>query len=348
MAEKSDQTIHTSYHQALKLMKEAESKPRGNERQNLYLTSRRLFEEASNIIDSLSLFSSNESIDDIATVDLKFLLIPAYLAKIMISIECEHNRLETFKQAKVYALKFFKLITQYGLGNDEIEKEIRSDGKMPELKGSSSLHEAMRSRDEKIANYKRRQQLDEIISELERRIETQDNIDDEVNREYYMKLLQRWIEDSLDCLKSEINMGLIFEANRNEGECQKESARPESKKSENTFSPKGALTIVKDNIQKQVYGLGYPSRPTVTVDEFISQKIEKGDLAFQQHKEIYSNSLQRYAEQPNLRRDQEEEDAIEAEKKAQEDDAQELERKRRWDEFKDENPRGSGNRHNMG
>jgi immunoglobulin-binding protein 1 len=101
-------------------------------------------------------------------------------------------------------------------------------------------------------------------------------------------------------------------------------------------------------LKKQVFGTGYPSLPTVSVDQFITQKFKDGDLVFQKDKEIYSNSLQRYAEQPDLLREQEENSEEEHEEKEERDDQEEIARKRRWDEFKDENARGSGNRHNMG
>jgi len=34
--------------------------------------------------------------------------------------------------------------------------------------------------------------------------------------------------------------------------------------------------ITKNDVQKAVFGLGYPSIPTVTVDEFYKQRVEEG------------------------------------------------------------------------
>ena len=36
--------------------------------------------------------------------------------------------------------------------------------------------------------------------------------------------------------------------------------------------------ITKDMLQKQVYGLGYPGMPTVTIEEFMDEKIEMGQM----------------------------------------------------------------------
>ena len=34
--------------------------------------------------------------------------------------------------------------------------------------------------------------------------------------------------------------------------------------------------ITKDQLQKKVFGLGYPSIPSFTVDEFYTQRVEQG------------------------------------------------------------------------
>ena len=36
------------------------------------------------------------------------------------------------------------------------------------------------------------------------------------------------------------------------------------------------IIITKDKLQKQVYGLGYPSLPVLSVDEFYEKRIEEG------------------------------------------------------------------------
>lgn len=336
--------IEELYLAALKLMHEADSKPRGDERLNLYTNSKKLFDLCLEKIESLSLFSNNETIDDVSTKELKYLLVPAYLCKIMLSKECSSHRLETFTQAREYAIRFLNQIIQYGFQGVEkkLEEVLKYD--RPEINLTEvSLQDAMRSRDEKIEKYRSRKLLESRIEEIEKMLKQEVEVDDELNREYYLKLMNRWIDDTLDSLNNEIRLGLLLERNR------PVSSTDEVTKSRPEMSARNeTITIVKDSIQKQVFGLGYPSRPTVTVDEFISEKLKSGDLVFEKHKPVYSNSLQRYAEQPNLRREQEDLSDTEREEKLDKDDQDELVRLRKWDEFKDETPRGSGNRQNMG
>lgn len=58
----------------------------------------------------------------------------------------------------------------------------------------------------------------------------------------------------------------------------KDTGKPKSYVSATNFKP---FIITKNELQKQVFGLGYPSRPTVTIEEFVNQKIDEGSLSVQ-------------------------------------------------------------------
>lgn len=355
----SETSLEELYNSALESMKKAESMPRGTRRQDLYMDSMRLFKQASNLVDGLSLFSANETIDDVASVNLKYLLIPAYLAKIAVSSECGPNRLQTFTKAAQSIKSFLQRILNYGLADNKLnldrlieqvdDIESFNETFSPSTQ-STSLESAMQTRTEKIEKFKRMKLLESHLEELEHRSSLSqkantDLIDEETIRDYYLTLIKKWVEDTVEMLQCEIKPALFFELNLKP---TSSAIVEEFNKPSSDSQPRKTITIVKNDLQKKVFGLGYPSHPTVTVDEFITQKMNSGELAFQTQKEVYANSLQRYAEKPNLLREQEEASDEEHDLKEEKDDLEELQRKRRWDEFKDENPRGSGNRHNMG
>lgn len=341
--DRSQTSLAELYDEGLRLLQEAEKLPRGDKRQDTYIRSRKCFEKAAELVESLSLFSDNETIDDVATVDLRYMLVSAYLAKIFVSFECGPNRLDTFARAENYLIAFLQRVIQYGLADDSIRESIKKTSQQSTDSNKADLQSAMLDRESKIEKYKKMKLLETRLSELERQVKSGQEVDDEIKREYYLQLIKKWIDDSHECLEREVRPALFFERNRSSDSVQSEQSQSTS--TAKTIKP---FTIVKTEAQKQVFGLGYPSRPTVTVDEFISKKINDGDLAFHAQKEVYANSLQRYAEQPNLMREQEEESDAEREEKEEKEDIEELKRKRDWDNFKDENPRGSGNRHNMG
>lgn len=338
------------YSKALECMQKADSMPRGDARQDMYIKSRRGFEQAQSFVETCQLFSDNETIDDIATVDLKYLLIPAYLAKIAISSECGLNRLQTFKRADILLREFLQTTSKYGLCDKHIEEVIHGkssdDDKRTSIASINSdpmrvLESAVQSRAEKIESFKKMKHLDDRINHLEQLINSGQQVEEETVREYYMKLIKRWISTSFDDLQNNVKPALLFEERNKGGQTLEE--RPIA--TEKSYKP---FTIVRNELQKQVFGLGYPSHPTVTVNEFIDEKFKNKELSFQTQKGVYSNSLQRYAEKPNLLKEQEEQSDIEHDEKEDREDVEELQRKRNWDEFKDNNPRGSGNRHNMG
>jgi len=105
------------------------------------------------------------------------------------------------------------------------------------------------------------------------------------------------------------------------------------------------VIITKDAIQKAVYGAGYPSLPTFTVQDFYDQRVRDG--IFPDPEKAASNqqkSLQRMTEVNN--REEEEKETADNEDLAENEDPEYLARQRAMDEFKDEVRRGDGNRHN--
>lgn len=91
-------------------------------------------------------------------------------------------------------------------------------------------------------------------------------------------------------------------------------------------------------LQAQVLGAGYPSLPTMTVDDWYEQHRKHGVLPDQgmPSKVTVEDNTDEQA------RDEEKE------KKAENDDEASLLKARNWDEWKDDHRRGYGNRHNMG
>lgn len=93
------------------------------------------------------------------------------------------------------------------------------------------------------------------------------------------------------------------------------------------------------NPQAKVFGAGYPSLATMSVDEWYEQHRKHGAMPDQG---IPSRVV---VEKDTDAKDMEEEDK---EKKAENDDEESLLKARNWDDWKETHRRGYGNRHNMG
>lgn len=108
--------------------------------------------------------------------------------------------------------------------------------------------------------------------------------------------------------------------------------------------PMQPFIITKDATQKAVFGMGYPSLPVMSVDEFYSQRVREGIFPDEEKMaRINQEKALAAAQDPE---EQEEQEKAELEEKVETDDPENLARMRRMDEYRDVVRRGDGNRHN--
>jgi len=133
-------------------------------------------------------------------------------------------------------------------------------------------------------------------------------------------------EDQLKSIRME-KMLLVHRDNIKSGKAVAITEEGKAKSSIGTF------ILTKTDLQKKVFGLGYPALPVMTVEEMYQQRIKDGTWS----KPHSSDAAPTHTE----------EDEAEAKEALQDkDDEETLERQRRMDEFKDDHRRGWGNRAN--
>lgn len=104
--------------------------------------------------------------------------------------------------------------------------------------------------------------------------------------------------------------------------------------------PLKPLVITRDQLQAKAIGLGYPSMPTMTIDEFYESLAQRGLAPTpEQAKEMASGPKFPTAQ------DLEKED-VAKERLVDKDDSDMLAYLRSKDDFQDDHHRGEGNRHN--
>merc|ERR1712128_294410 len=104
------------------------------------------------------------------------------------------------------------------------------------------------------------------------------------------------------------------------------------------------IIITRDKIQKEVYGLGYPSLPVLSVDEFYEKRVADGWWK----PPSSGGALQDRAADPDLEARMVDQEEREEDDKVDRDDVEAREKISAWDEWTDDLRRGEGNRHNMG
>lgn len=193
-------------------------------------------------------------------------------------------------------------------------------------------------RNAKLEKYRQKKELEDQVKKL-KLLMKQQHIEDEDKRDFYVNLLKMSIIDAQDELNSIAQEKQILDFQRN---------RPESERNQpplrRKVEPLKPIIITKDLAQKAIYGLGYPSLPTMTVSEFYDERVREG--IFPDPKAPRNeNSAQARAMRGDTAELDELED-IEEEQKQEVDDEEELMRARAMDDWKDEHRRGEGNRHN--
>jgi len=290
------------------------------------------------IVNELNLYSTNEDIEEVATKDLKFMLLHALLGKLHMkkTIKERSERPAILSVSEVEFKHFLQTCFDYGVGPLSEIKHILSykastddDGYISkpvlDSTGKPDLKVMSDTRDEKIRKYKEAKERKAEILRLSGQEET---LDEDTLRNFWKLQMNQWIRDTLDDLKSirdEQKMLKHMERlslGTGSNQAPKPVARPPG------FKP---FMLTRDNLQAHVFGAGYPSLPTVTLDEFYEREAAKGRFPDS------GNGVPQGGPSSG-----------QVESEDSDDDDEKVYKKREMDEFKDGHRRGDGNRYRKG
>lgn len=199
-------------------------------------------------------------------------------------------------------------------------------------------------RENKLQKYREKKELSDQIKQLKIAMSAE-HIDDDVKREFYMKLLESCIIEARDELITiDQEKAILEHLARRDGEVHGIGAGARSRPHPPS-KPLKPIIITKDLVQKAVYGAGYPSLPTMTVEEFYEQRVRDGIFPDpEKAKETQKYALQNRTDE--MEKELDDRDDVEKEERVERDDPEDLERARAMDDWKDDHRRGYGNRHN--
>lgn len=303
-------------------------------------------EEATRKVNMLSLFSRNETIDEVSTADIKYLLLPALLGSFTMkkSISSPEDRSEILSLAELYFTDYLQRFKENEVSDTGAADNFSSQCDVLPSKGALRLPEKVQEmasqREHKIAQFKRLKELGKKEETLYNSIKNKK--DDEIVREYFIVLLKKWAlvaMEEIESIKMEKEVLQHFS--------QSVSLSQKNSKSQQKPKPLKPVIITRNELQKKVYGLGYPSMPVMTVDEFYQQRypehVENGPSSAAE-----MNNLMYIASNPEFHKKELEKEEEEEERKIETDDPEFLKHAREFDDWKDVNPRGCGNRKNKG
>lgn len=328
----------------------------------------RLLSLKTTIDTRVALFSANESIDDVATSSIKFLSIDYYLAQMcsrkqttsaQISDSAQRNRmkLKFLDKSVQLFMQFVQSLQDFEILDPFLVKKIGSfeNSYKPTLEEfyaqpahKEDLSGAQLKRQQKIESYRQAKATNDLLNALETKFkqkdETQDDDSDELFRELSLQRLKHLSYEAINAVEQilyEVELLTNFTKNP---PSQIEPVHEEKDKEDSTgftdkletlnrplLSKEGKVltnfTLVdkRTELQNKVRGYGQYG-PTMSVEEFLAKEWEEGRVLQGGESETKQN---------------EDEDS----EKWQDEQTYKA---RYWDDFKEANPKGSGNTINRG
>ncbi|MEJ1280027.1 hypothetical protein NN561_010966 [Cricetulus griseus] len=224
-------------------------------------------EKASDMLSQLDLFSRNEDWEEIASADLKYLMLPALRGALTLKLVGTSHRLDHLQEAREHFIGFLTQTHNYHVADFQLPWAQSSS---PEGNAAASAlleHNlvAMASqRQAKIQRYKQNKAVEQRLSALKSAVES-GQADDERVREFYLLQLRRWINISLDEVES---IDQELEILRQRDTFSEASASPLTHQERPPVKP---FVLTRNVAQAQVFGAGYPSLATMTVNDWYEQ-----------------------------------------------------------------------------
>ncbi|XP_053650189.2 immunoglobulin-binding protein 1 [Cherax quadricarinatus] len=357
MAGQEEVTLAALFDTCLKLREEVENSTLPTNSDKLQVKIKEGIDElikTTVLVSELGVFSSNETLDELPTSSIKFLLLPVLLGYFS-EKRTDIDRLEVLRIANVYYKDFIMRCKQYeltdaSLPEDQIEEADHNDA-LPEEKivhkastkrgmpTPKELEVMARQREEKLRRYKEKKAVADRLAELKKALDNPGH-DEDTLRNYYITMVKKFVHESLDELQSVIMEHKML----SEMEVMKKKGMLPSSEVATKTTPFKPILITRDAINKNVFGMGYPSHPSMSVAEFYDQRVKDGWFPDPSKR---LNCLQDQAELgPEVAKEAEEHEEEEKEKAEEQDDPEKLAQDRKWDEWRDTHRRGWGNTYN--
>lgn len=127
-----------------------------------------------------------------------------------------------------------------------------------------------------MQRYKEQKDLESRLSTLKKNL-VNPNIDDETKREYFVTLLKLYVIQTIEELSSLAAEKTILEYMKKTGRSTNKLIPSMSQKAKPPTKKLQPIIITRDEVQKKIYGAGYPSLPILTVQEFYEQRVKDGE-----------------------------------------------------------------------
>ncbi|KAL4956055.1 TAP42-like protein [Aspergillus filifer] len=311
------------------------------------------FEECQRLVAALSMFSSNELLEDISTNDLPYLTLEYHIAELL-QRSYTTNREATLQRALGLYEEYLARLDDYELLNKSNKKLYERYVSNPASFSLTQTNDAATRREVKITRFREEKELKaklEYYTENQQRLQS----DDDDIRNLYLAEINLYTHQtfqSLDLLAQELTMlstirkmpprpepsGDIGNRGRNNENKENYSERLDPPMSQLLKGGKFGPILSKD---------GKPMQPFTILD----RRTQLRDGVFRSGHNLPTMTIEEYLEEEHRRGNVlkgGEPEPVEVDEDDLEKADEETMKARAWDEFKEANPKGSGNTLNRG
>ncbi|KAJ5312458.1 hypothetical protein PENANT_c027G07875 [Penicillium antarcticum] len=312
------------------------------------------FQECQRQISMLSLFSSNESLEDVSTNDIQYMSLEYFLAELM-QRAATSDREASLKRALEQYEKFLGRLDEYELLSGGDKKLFEQYMANPSSWTLAPANDAAARREIKVIRFREEKELKQKLEYLARN-EARLQSDDDDTRSLYLAEVQLYTHQTfqaLDLLMQELS---ILSAMRNAPPAPPQADDPRQRSNigglnysdrldpsmsqllgkgrggpilNNKGIPMQPFTLLgrRAEMQQGVFRSGH-NLPTMTIDEYLEEEHRRG------------NVIEGGGEASGIKPEVDEDDHAIAD--------QETMKARYWDEYTEANPKGAGNTLNRG
>lgn len=145
----------------------------------------------SKMVENLSLFSTNDQVEELPTTSLRYLLVPAYYAYILQEINVELGKRAIYlNSAEASYREFLQNLVTYGLINFKIPWVDRDENNSKIDLKKDNFEDLSTKRQQKISRLRQMEELENALDKL--RVEERRDDDEAAKREVVFVLLRLW------------------------------------------------------------------------------------------------------------------------------------------------------------
>ncbi|KAL4802296.1 TAP42-like protein [Aspergillus unguis] len=310
------------------------------------------FEECQRLVDALSMFSSNELLEDISTSDLQYLTVEYHIAELL-QRSYSSDRASTLQRVFAQYEKYIARLEDYELLSSKDKKLHERLVANPSTFSLSQTKDPTTQRETKIARFKEEKELKQRLDYYTENQKKLQSDDDDVRQLYLaeINLYTHQSFQSLDLLSRELSVISMMVNKPPQPDTSEEDARGRDKRSNESYSerldppisellgrgkagpilskdgkPMQPFTLLdrRTQVRDGVFRSGH-NLPTMTIDEYLEEEKRRGNIL-------------KGGEPEPVEVDEDDLDKAD----------EETMKARQWDEYKEANPRGSGNTFNRG